>query len=64
LKRVLPFLVLGPLTGPLAAGFFYAFRAQRFGMAAVYALGILEVGVSLPTILMHELRYLLAALGR
>jgi hypothetical protein len=60
LKRVLPFLLLGPLTGPLTAGLLFTFRAQRFGMAAVYALGLVEVAFGLPAILTRELRFLVA----
>ncbi len=62
MMRILPFLVLGPLTGPLTAGLLYTFRAQRFGMAAVYALGLLEVAVGLPAIFVHELRFIVSHL--
>ena len=60
MKRVVPFLLLGPLTGPLTAGLLYTFRAQRFGMAAVYAVGLLEVAMGLPALLARELKFIVA----
>ena len=62
MKRVLPFLLLGPLTGPLVAGFFFTVREQRFGMAAVYVLGALEVALGLPTIFAREVSFIAAHL--
>jgi hypothetical protein len=55
---MLPFLLLGPLTGPLAAGLVFAVRAGRFGMAAIYAVGVVEVLFGLPTLAWRELTYL------
>ncbi|HEX7758364.1 MAG TPA: hypothetical protein VF459_02600 [Caulobacteraceae bacterium] len=58
MKRILPFLVLGPFTGPLAAGLVHTARNGRYWMASVYALGIVEVWAGLPTILTQELAFL------
>ncbi len=60
MKTILPFLLLGPLTGPLTAGLLYTFRAQRFGMAAVYALGLIEVALGLPALFARELKFIVA----
>jgi hypothetical protein len=57
-RRVAPFLLLGPLTGPLAAGLVFCLRAHRPVMAVIYGVGILEVWFGLPTILGRELSYL------
>ena len=58
MRRFLPFLILGPLTGPLAAGLVHTVRKGRYAMAAVYSLGIVEVWAGLPMILTQELTYL------
>lgn len=53
--RWAPWLLLGPLTGPLAIGCVAAWRADRRWMAGVYALGMAEVWLGLPAILAREL---------
>jgi len=58
LKYIAPFLLLGPLTGPLVAGLFASLSAQRPFMVFIYALGLIEVAVGLPTILAKELALL------
>ena len=58
MKRIAPFLLLGPLTGPLVAGLVSTLAAQRPFMASVYALGLIEVALGLPTILTKELAFL------
>lgn len=63
MRRMLPFLLLGPLTGPLAAGLLFAVKAGRIGMAAVYALGVIEVVLGLPALLSRELAFLAAHVG-
>jgi hypothetical protein len=55
-------MLLGPLTGPLIAGLVFAIRAGRFGMAAVYALGVVEVWFGLPALTSRELTYVVAHL--
>jgi hypothetical protein len=54
--------LLGPLTGPLTAGLVFAIRAGRYGMAGVYALGVVEVWFGLPAIVSRELTYVAAHL--
>ncbi len=63
MRRILPFLVLGPFTGPLAAGLFHTAKAGRYWMASVYAVGILEVWAGLPVLLTQELTFLAHHLG-
>ena len=62
MRRMLPFLLLGPLTGPLTAGLVFAVRAGRFGMAAVYAVGMVEVVFGLPALLWREIQFVSAHL--
>lgn len=58
MRRILPFLLLGPLTGPLTAGLVFAVKAGRFGMAAVYAVGVIEAVFGLPALLWREIQFL------
>ena len=58
MRRMLPFLLLGPLTGPLTAGLVFAVRAGRFGMAAVYAVGMVETVFGLPALLWREIQFI------
>jgi hypothetical protein len=57
-RRMLPFLLLGPLTGPLTAGLIFTAREGRFGMAAVYLVGVVEVVFGLPTLLLREVHFI------
>lgn len=63
MKQILPFLVLGPFTGPLAAGLFHTARAGRYWMAGVYALGLVEVWAGLPALLTREMTFLAHHVG-
>jgi hypothetical protein len=58
LKHIAPFLLLGPLTGPLVAGLLASVSAQRPFMVFIYALGLIEVALGLPAILTKELVFL------
>jgi hypothetical protein len=58
LMRVAPFLILGPLTGPLAVGLLSSLKKGRLVMGGAYALGIIEVALGLPAILLRELSFL------
>ena len=58
LPRWVPYLILGPLTGPLARRLFDALAARRLVLAAVYGLGIVSVFVSLPLVLLQLLLWL------
>ena len=48
-KRLAPFFLLGPLTGPLLAGVVFNFR-ERPVLAALYAIALVQVFVLLPTV--------------
>jgi hypothetical protein len=58
LMRVAPFLILGPLTGPLVAGLLSNLKKGRHVMGGFYAFGIVEVLLGLPAILVRELSIL------
>lgn len=46
--RWVPYIALGPITGPLARRLYDAMEARRPVLAAVYGLGIVEVLLALP----------------
>lgn len=46
-----PWLLAGPVTGPLAAGALFYARRGRWGMAVVCAVGIIEFWVLGPSVL-------------
>lgn len=48
LKRVAPFLLLGPITGPLVAGVVLNLRDGRPILAAMYAVLTVELTVASP----------------
>ena len=50
LKRIAPFLLLGPITGPLIAGVVFNFREGRPVLAGLYAVAAVTVTVCLPLI--------------
>ena len=54
-KKIAPFLLLGPISGLLAAGAVYSFRDGRPILAAVYGLALVAFSIFLP--------YLVAVLG-
>jgi len=58
LMRVAPFLILGPLTGPLVAGLLSSLKKGRLVIGGAYVLGIIEVVLGLPTVLLRELSVL------
>lgn len=55
-RRILPWLALGPLTGPLAYGMVSCLRARRPVMAAVYGCGLVEVLFGFPLLLTAEIQ--------
>jgi hypothetical protein len=57
MKRVLPFLILGPITGPLVAGIVYNIR-ERPILGGLYAVALASVSVALPTTLVELLHML------
>jgi len=49
-KRLAPFFLLGPLSGPLAAGVVFNFREGRPILATLYAVALVELTLLLPVI--------------
>lgn len=47
-KRLAPFLLLGPISGPLMAGVVFNFREGRPVLAAMYAIALIEFTFLLP----------------
>ena len=56
LPRWAPYLVLGPITGPMALRLYRSLEARRPVLAGLYGLAILETYVLLPLILLELLR--------
>lgn len=49
-KRLAPFFLLGPISGPLLAGVVFNFREGRPVLAILYAIALVEFIVLLPII--------------
>ena len=49
-KRLAPYFLIGPVTGPLLAGVVFNFREGRPVLAALYAVALVEVTSALPII--------------
>ena len=47
-KRLAPFFLLGPISGPLLAGVVFNFREGRPVLALLYAVALIEFTVFLP----------------
>jgi hypothetical protein len=52
-KRLIPFFLLGPLSGPLLAGVVFNFREGRPVLALLYTVALIEFIVLLPAIVAH-----------
>ena len=50
LRRVAPFLLLGPITGPLVAGVVFNFREGRPVLGSLYAVLLTTLTICLPLI--------------
>lgn len=50
-KRLAPFFLLGPISGPLLAGVVFNYREGRPVLATLYAIALLEFVVLVPLIL-------------
>ncbi|HEV2363500.1 MAG TPA: hypothetical protein VGS12_04800 [Caulobacteraceae bacterium] len=53
LKRVAPFLLAGPVTGPLLAGAFFNYREGRPVLASLYFVAAVETTILIPLITAH-----------
>jgi hypothetical protein len=49
-KKFAPYLLLGPITGPLAAAMVHNFREGRPVLATLYGVAMVEIIVLLPVI--------------
>lgn len=50
LKKLAPYLLLGPITGPLAAAMVHHYRGGRPVLASLYGIAMVEIIVLLPVI--------------
>jgi hypothetical protein len=50
LKRLAPYLLLGPITGPLCMAMVHHFRGGRPVLATLYGIAMVEIIVLLPVI--------------
>jgi len=48
LKKFAPFLIFGPISGPLAAAMVFHFRGGRPVLASLYGIAIVEIAIALP----------------
>jgi len=53
LRRLAPYLIVGPISGPLLAGAMINFRGGRPVLASFYALALLEYAILLPMLAVH-----------
>ena len=51
--RVAPFLLIGPISGPLLAGAIFNFREGRPVLGSLYAIALAEFVVLLPALTVH-----------
>ena len=49
-KRLAPYFLLGPITGPLVAGIVHNYRDGNRILAGLYAIALVEITVLLPVI--------------
>lgn len=52
-KRLAPFLLLGPVSGPLLAGVVFNFREGRPVLALLYTVALIEFIICLPVIVAY-----------
>ncbi|HEX7760452.1 MAG TPA: hypothetical protein VF459_13175 [Caulobacteraceae bacterium] len=52
-KRVLPFFLIGPVSGPLLAGVVFNLREGRPVLAGLYATALVEFIILLPAVTAH-----------
>lgn len=53
LRRLAPFFLVGPISGPLLAGVVFNFRDGRPVLASLYAVALVEYAILLPTMVAH-----------
>jgi hypothetical protein len=52
-KRIAPYFIAGPISGPLLAGVVINFREGRPVLASLYAIALTEMAICLPMITAH-----------
>lgn len=50
-KRLAPYFLVGPISGPLLAGVVINFRGGRPVLATLYAIALIEYAILLPTLI-------------
>lgn len=50
LKRIAPFLLIGPISGPLLAGVVFNFRGARPVLGSLYAVALVQYTILLPLV--------------
>jgi hypothetical protein len=50
LKRLAPYFLIGPISGPLLAGVVHNFRGGRPVLGTLYAIALVEMAICLPII--------------
>jgi hypothetical protein len=53
IKRLAPYFLVGPISGPLLAGVVINFRGGRPVLGSLYAIALAEVTICLPIIVAH-----------
>lgn len=53
LRRLAPFFLVGPISGPLLAGVVFNFRDGRPMLGSLYAVALVEYAILLPTLVAH-----------
>lgn len=49
-KRLAPYFIVGPISGPLLAGVVINFREGRPVLGALYAIALVQYGLLLPSV--------------
>lgn len=52
-KRLAPYFLVGPISGPLLAGVVINFRGGRPVLAGLYAIALVQYTILLPTLVAH-----------
>lgn len=50
-KRLAPYFLIGPVSGPLLAGIVHNFRGGRPVLGVMYAVALIEYALLLPTLI-------------
>ena len=53
LRRLAPYFIIGPISGPLLAGVVINFREGRPVLGGLYAMALVEYAILLPVLVAH-----------